>query len=98
MEIKNIIIASAVVAIVGLIIAILLSVAEKIFHVEVDEKEIKSGRHLQVIIAVLAAMQDVTRWQKQLPKAKHRLMPAHLQVSQVLIKLLKLWVHKPVIM
>ena len=96
MEIKNIIIASAVVAIVGLIIAILLSVAEKIFHVEVDEKE--SGRHLQVIIAVLAAMQDVTRWQKQLPKAKHRLMPAHLQVSQVLIKLLKLWVHKPVIM
>ena len=31
MEIKNIIIASAVVAIVGLIIAILLSVAEKIF-------------------------------------------------------------------
>jgi len=41
MEIKNIIIASAVVAIVGLIIAILLSVAEKIFHVEVDEKEIK---------------------------------------------------------
>lgn len=38
MEIKNIIIASAVVAIVGLIIAILLSVAEKIFHVEVDEK------------------------------------------------------------
>ena len=30
MEIKNIIIASAVVAIVGLIIAILLSVAEKI--------------------------------------------------------------------
>ena len=97
MEIKNIIIASAVVAIVGLIIAILLSVAEKIFHVEVDEKEIKI-RHLQVIIAVLAAMQDVTRWQKQLPKAKHRLMPAHLQVSQVLIKLLKLWVHKLVIM
>ena len=41
MDIKSIIIASVVVAAVGLIIAVLLSVAEKVFHVEVDEKEIK---------------------------------------------------------
>lgn len=41
MDIKSIIIASVVVADVGLIIAVLLSVAEKVFHVEVDEKEIK---------------------------------------------------------
>jgi len=40
MDIKNIIIATAVVAAVGLIIAILLSIAEKVFHVDVDEKEI----------------------------------------------------------
>lgn len=38
MNIKNIIIASALIAAIGLIIAILLSVAEKVFHVEVDER------------------------------------------------------------
>ena len=41
MNFKNIIIAALVIVVVGLIIAILLSIAEKIFHVEVDEKEIK---------------------------------------------------------
>ena len=36
---QNIIIATAVVAAVGLVIAILLSIAEKAFHVDVDERE-----------------------------------------------------------
>lgn len=98
MEIKNIIIASAVVAIVGLIIAILLSVAEKIFHVEVDEKEIKIRQALAGNNCGACGYAGCDALAKQLPKAKRRLMPAHLQVSQVLIKLLKLWVHKPVIM
>ncbi|MFR5875858.1 MAG: RnfABCDGE type electron transport complex subunit B [Eubacterium sp.] len=40
MSLHNIIIAAAVVAVVGLVIAILLSVAEKAFHVDVDEKEV----------------------------------------------------------
>ena len=39
MDIQNILIATAVVAVVGVVIAILLSIAEKLFHVEVDEKE-----------------------------------------------------------
>lgn len=41
MSIKSILIATAVVAAVGLIIAILLSIAEKIFHVDVDEREVR---------------------------------------------------------
>lgn len=41
MDFKSIIIATAVVAAVGLIIAIVLSIAEKIFHVDVDERVIK---------------------------------------------------------
>ena len=40
MDIKNILIATVVVAAVGVAIAVLLSLAEKLFHVEVDEKEI----------------------------------------------------------
>lgn len=39
MDIKNILISTAVVAAVGIVIAILLSIAEKIFHVDVDERE-----------------------------------------------------------
>ena len=39
MNMKNIIIATVVVAAVGLVIAILLSIAEKAFHVDVDERE-----------------------------------------------------------
>ena len=39
MDIKNILIATAVVAAVGIAIAILLSIAEKLFHVDVDERE-----------------------------------------------------------
>ena len=95
MEIKNIIIASAVVAIVGLIIAILLSVAEKIFHVEVDEKEIKIRQALAGNNCGACGYAGCDALAKAIA---NRLMPAHLQVSQVLIKLLKLWVHKPVIM
>jgi len=40
MNINNILIATAFVAAVGLIIAIVLSIAEKVFHVDVDEKEL----------------------------------------------------------
>lgn len=40
MDLKNVLIATAVVAAVGLVIAIVLSIAEKVFHVDVDEKEI----------------------------------------------------------
>lgn len=40
MSLQNIIIAAAVVAIVGLVIAVLLSVAEKAFYVKTDEREI----------------------------------------------------------
>lgn len=39
MDIKSILIATAVVAAVGAVIAVLLSIAEKVFHVDVDEKE-----------------------------------------------------------
>lgn len=39
MSLQNIIIAAAVVALVGLVIAILLSVAEKAFYVKIDERE-----------------------------------------------------------
>lgn len=39
MNMQNIIIATAVVAAVGLVIAVLLSIAEKAFHVDVDERE-----------------------------------------------------------
>lgn len=41
MNLHSILIATIVVALVGLVIAILLSVAEKVFHVEVDEREAK---------------------------------------------------------
>lgn len=41
MSSHNIIVAGAIVALVGLLIAVLLSVAEKAFHVEVDEREIE---------------------------------------------------------
>jgi Na+-translocating ferredoxin:NAD+ oxidoreductase RNF subunit RnfB len=40
LNLHNVLIATAVVAIVGLVIAILLSVAEKAFHVDVDEREV----------------------------------------------------------
>ena len=46
MDIKFIITASAIVAAVGLIIAIVLSIAEKAFHVEVDEREEQVREHL----------------------------------------------------
>lgn len=46
MDIKFIITASAIVAAVGLIIAIVLSIAEKVFHVEVDEREEQVREHL----------------------------------------------------
>lgn len=98
MEIKNIIIASAVVAIVGLIIAILLSVAEKIFHVEVDEKEIKIRQALAGNNCGACGYAGCDALAKAIAKGEAPIKPAHLQVSQVLIKLLKLWVHKPVIM
>lgn len=39
MDMKNVIVATAVVAIVGLVIAVLLSVAEKVFYVKTDERE-----------------------------------------------------------
>ena len=39
MDIKNILIATVVVAAVGVAIAVLLSIAEKLFHVDVDERE-----------------------------------------------------------
>lgn len=39
MDMKNVIVATAVVAIVGLVIAVLLSVAEKVFYVKIDERE-----------------------------------------------------------
>lgn len=39
MVMKNVIVATAVVAIVGLVIAVLLSVAEKVFYVKIDERE-----------------------------------------------------------
>ena len=38
MSLHNILIATGIVAAVGLIIAIVLSIAEKAFHVDVDEK------------------------------------------------------------
>ena len=38
MSLHNILIATGIVAAVGLIIAIVLSIAEKVFHVDVDEK------------------------------------------------------------
>lgn len=38
MDFKSVMIAAAIVAAVGLVIAILLSVAEKVFHVDVDER------------------------------------------------------------
>ena len=41
MNLSNILISTAVVAAVGLVIAILLSIAEKSFHVDVDEREIQ---------------------------------------------------------
>jgi Na+-translocating ferredoxin:NAD+ oxidoreductase RNF subunit RnfB len=41
MDVKNIIIAGIIVALVGLVIAILLSIAEKLFHVEIDEREVE---------------------------------------------------------
>lgn len=41
MDMKNVIVATAVVAIVGLVIAVLLSVAEKVFYVKIDEREEK---------------------------------------------------------
>lgn len=41
MDIKNIIIATVVVAIVGLVIAALLSLAEKVFYVKIDPREEK---------------------------------------------------------
>ena len=40
MSLHNILIATGIVAAVGLIIAIVLSIAEKVFHVDVDEKEV----------------------------------------------------------
>ena len=40
MSLHNILIATGIVAAVGLIIAIVLSIAEKAFHVDVDEKEV----------------------------------------------------------
>ena len=40
MSLQNILIATAVVAAVGLVIAIVLSIAEKAFHVDIDEKEL----------------------------------------------------------
>ena len=39
MDIKNILIATVVVAAVGVAISVLLSIAEKLFHVDVDERE-----------------------------------------------------------
>ena len=62
MDIKSIIIASVVVAAVGLIIAVLLSVAEKVFHVEVDEKEIKVREALagNNCGAIMAEVRDIT--------------------------------------
>ena len=39
MDIKAILIAVGVIAVIGIIIGIVLGIAEKVFHVEVNEKE-----------------------------------------------------------
>ena len=99
MDIKSIIIASVVVAAVGLIIAVLLSVAEKVFHVEVDEKEIKVREALagnncgacgystcREKAWAVADMQAVTLLLRRLPKAKHPSMLALLPAKKALKK------------
>ena len=66
MNMTGIIIAAAVVGIVGIVIGVLLGIASEKFKVEVDEKEI-------LVRAELPGNKAVTLLQKQLQRARQRL-------------------------
>lgn len=65
MSLHNILIATGIVAAVGLIIAIVLSIAEKAFHVDVDEKRLPFANALPATTAAPAAMRGATHLQRQ---------------------------------
>ena len=69
MNMTGIIIAAAVVGIVGIVIGVLLGIASEKFKVEVDEKEIL----VRAELPAAAVTQAVTLLQKQLQRARQRL-------------------------
>ena len=73
MNMTGIIIAAAVVGIVGIVIGVLLGIASEKFKVEVDEKEILVRAELPGNNWAAAVTQAVTLLQKQLQRARQRL-------------------------
>ena len=74
MDINAIIVATVVVAAVGLFIGIFLGVAGKKFAVEVDEKKLLSVKHFRETTVVDVDIRAVMVWQQRSPKEKHRSM------------------------
>lgn len=91
MDMKNIIISAIVVAAVGLVIAIVLSIAERYSLLRLTKKSLPFVSCSRATTAVPAVMQAVMRLQKQLLRVKHLLRPARRQVSRAQIKLHRLW-------
>ena len=73
MNMTGIIIAAAVVGIVGIVIGVLLGIASEKFKVEVDEKEFWFVQSFRATTAAAAVTQAVTLLQKQLQRARQRL-------------------------
>ena len=74
MNMTGIIIAAAVVGIVGIVIGVLLGIASEKFKVEVDEKEILVRAELPGNNCGGCGTQAVTLLQKQLQRARQRLI------------------------
>ena len=70
MNITAILIAAAVIAVAGIIVGIGLGLFGEKFKVEVDEKEVAIREDFLETTAAAAVSQAVTRWQRQLQRAK----------------------------
>ena len=73
MNIGAIIVATVVVAAVGLFIGIFLGVAGKKFAVETDEKEVAVREAFREITVADAASPAATAWLRRSPKERRRL-------------------------
>mgnify|MGYP000485462257 CR=1 FL=1 len=75
MNIMAIVMAAAVIAVVGIVVGIGLGLFGEKFKVEVDEKSWRSGRSFQATTAAAAASQAVMLWQRPLQTVRLPQMP-----------------------
>lgn len=75
MNIMAIVMAAAVIAVVGIVVGIGLGLFGEKFKVEVDEKELAIRRSFQATTAAAAASQAVMLWQRPLQTVRLPQMP-----------------------